>query len=251
MKIDWNNIDTVLLDMDGTILDRRFDDHFWMEHVPERWARINGTSLKHAKGRLYEMFRSQENTLNWTDLDYWSSQLGLDIPMLKREVAHLIAVHPHVTDFLSFLRQQNKSVWLVTNAHHKTLDLKMNVTSISHCFNGVISAHTVGLPKEDRNFWKELQEFISYVPARTLLGEDSETNLDTARYFGVKYLIYVSRASSAITPRPSSAYPSIDYFNQLIPESYATPNSDSASVASSFNSSRNCEEKVREHSLKQ
>ena len=97
MIINWNDIDTVLLDMDGTLLDRHFDDHFWLEHVPQTICRkASRCRLKTAKEKLYAMFRSQENTLNWTDLDYWSEQLGLDIPLLKHEVDHLIAVHPDV-----------------------------------------------------------------------------------------------------------------------------------------------------------
>jgi putative hydrolase of the HAD superfamily len=90
----WEKIDTVLLDMDGTLLDRYFDDHFWLEHVPGEYARLRGMALEDAKKELFEKYRSQEGTLNWTDLDYWSERLGLDIPTLKRQVDHLIAVHP-------------------------------------------------------------------------------------------------------------------------------------------------------------
>jgi putative hydrolase of the HAD superfamily len=218
MIIDWNNIDTVLLDMDGTILDRHFDDHFWLEHVPVRWSQSNKTTLEYAKEHLYSLFRSQENTLNWTDLDYWSDRLQLNIPVLKLEIEHLIAVHPYVIDFLQFLKQSDKTVWLVTNAHSKTLDLKMKTTKIGPYFDGIISAHQVGLPKEDGHFWKELQNFISYDPKRTLLGEDSETNLTTAENYAIQYLIYISRYSSKIKPKPSERFPTIDYFNKLIPE---------------------------------
>ena len=34
-ELDWTSIDTVLLDMDGTLLDLRFDNWFWQEHVPD------------------------------------------------------------------------------------------------------------------------------------------------------------------------------------------------------------------------
>ena len=217
MLIDWNDIDTVLLDMDGTLLDRHFDDHFWLEHAPRRWAARNGTTLEHAKEHLYALFRSQENTLNWTDLDYWSDRLGMDIPLLKQEVQHLIAVHPYVVEFLLFLRQQCKHAWLVTNAHSKTLDLKMKRTALGPYFDGIISAHQVGLPKEDLGFWDALQRFIPYDPARTMLGEDSETNLGTAESYGIRYLIYVGRYSSSITPQNSEHYATIHYFSQLIP----------------------------------
>lgn len=217
MLIDWNTIDTVLLDMDGTLLDRHFDDHFWLEHVPKRWAARNGTTLEYAKEHLYNLFRSQENTLNWTDLDYWSDRLQLDIPLLKQEVDHLISVHPFVVEFLLFLKQQGTSVWLVTNAHSKTLDLKMRKTLLGPYFDGIISAHQVGLPKEDDRFWSALQKFIPFDLATTLLGEDSETNLGTARRFGIRYLVYISRYSSTVQPHASESYLSIEYFSQLIP----------------------------------
>jgi len=226
MTVDWNHIDTVLLDMDGTLLDRHFDDHFWLEHVPRRYAAKRGIPLDSAKKSLYALFRSQERTLNWTDLDYWSDRLGLDIPLLKLELEHLIAVHPGVVEFLLYLRQHGKQIWLVTNAHGKTLDLKMRKTRLGPYFTGIVSAHDIGLPKEEMAFWGKLQETIPYDPARTMLGEDSETNLGTAEAFGIRHLIYVSRYSSAIQPVPSERYASIHFFNQLIP----TPGSTSVNL---------------------
>ncbi len=217
MRIHWNDIDTVLLDMDGTLLDRHFDDHFWLEHVPVRWAAENGKDLEFARQHLYDLFRSQENTLNWTDLDYWSERLNLDIPLLKQEVEHLIAVHPFVVEFLVFLKQRQKSVWLVTNAHSKTLALKMRKTLLGRYFTGIVSAHQVGLPKEDAGFWQALQRFVPYSPKRTLLGEDSETNLNTAASYAIEYLIFVGRHSSTAPPLASDKFATIHFFNQLIP----------------------------------
>jgi 5'-nucleotidase len=217
MTIDWKLIDTVLLDMDGTLLDRHFDDHFWLEHVPMRYAEKFGGSHAAAKDKLHRMFRSQENTLNWTDLDYWSDQLGLDIPVLKEELNHLIAVHPFVTEFLLYLRQHGKGIYLVTNAHGKTLDLKMRRTKIGSYFDGIVSAHDLGLPKEDPAFWGKLQERVSFDPERTMLGEDSETNLGTAQLFGIKYLIHVGRYSSRAEVAISDKFRSISYFSELVP----------------------------------
>lgn len=217
MKLDWNDIDTVLLDMDGTLLDRHFDDHFWLEHVPKTFAGKHGITLAEAKERLYRLFNSQENTLNWTDLDYWSEHLGLDIPLLKREVDHLIAVHPYVVEFLLFLRHHNKGIHLVTNAHSKTLTLKMRSTRLGPYFDGIISAHDLGLPKEDPAFWGKLQQKIPFDPLRTMLGEDSETNLSTAALFGIRYLFHVGLSSSKEPPKDSRDFHSIDYFSRLIP----------------------------------
>ncbi len=217
MRIDWDLIDTVLLDMDGTLLDRHFDDHFWLEHVPMRYAEKNGMAKAKARDMLLQLFRSQENTLNWTDLDYWSQRLGLDIPVLKEEVDHLIAVHPFVTEFLLFLRRHGKQIHLVTNAHGKTLDLKLRRTRIGSYFDGIVSAHDLGLPKEDPAFWGKLQRQFPFEPARTMLGEDSETNLATAQLFGIGYLIHVGRFSSQAPRAQSERFSTITYFSELLP----------------------------------
>jgi len=222
MLINWTDIETVLLDMDGTLLDRHFDDHFWLEHVPKRYSADRNIPLDKAKELLYGLFRSQENTLNWTDLDYWSDRLGLDIPLLKMEVDHLIAIHPYVVEFLLFLKQLGKGIYLVTNAHSKTLALKMRKSRLGPYFDGIVSAHDLGLPKEDPGFWERLKGVIPYEPAQTLLGEDSETNLATAAAYGIGYLIYVSRFSSRVVPRASERFASIHYFSQLIPKTGET-----------------------------
>jgi HAD superfamily hydrolase (TIGR01509 family) len=217
MPMDWHDIDTVLLDMDGTLLDRHFDDHFWLEHVPKRYAAKYGSTVEESKVKLYAMFRSQENTLNWTDLDYWTDQLGLDIPMLKQEVDHLIAVHPDVIEFLDFLRREGKGIHLVTNAHGKTLSLKMKKTRLGSYFDSIVSAHDLGLPKEEVAFWGRLQEKISFDPSRTMLGEDSETNLKTAAAYGIRYLIFVSSANSKLPAAPSEHFHSVNTFGELLP----------------------------------
>jgi len=217
MPFNWSEIDTVLLDMDGTLLDRHFDDHFWLEHVPKRYAEKFGTPLEASKEKLYTMFRSQENSLNWTDLDYWSEQLGLDIPLLKHEVDHLIAVHPDVIEFLEFLRREGKGVHLVTNAHGKTLSLKMKKTRLGSYFDTIVSAHDLGLPKEEVAFWGALQQVIPYNPARTMLGEDSETNLHTASQYGISHLIYISAPNSKLAPLPSEHFRSVTTFKELLP----------------------------------
>src|SRR5512135_2005999 len=92
------NISFVLLDMDGTLLDKYFDDYFWEHLVPEKYAEKHGLFFGRAKEELLAKYKSHEETLNWTDIDFWSGELGLDILALKEQIHHLIDVHQHVEE---------------------------------------------------------------------------------------------------------------------------------------------------------
>ncbi|HIJ60808.1 MAG TPA: HAD hydrolase-like protein, partial [Nitrospirae bacterium] len=124
-----------MIDMDGTMLDKYFDDYFWEYLVPERYAKINNVSISYAKEHLLNMYRKHEGTLNWTDIDFWSSQLNLDIPALKAQIEHLIEMHPNVEEFLILIKKRKKKLYLVTNAHYKVLELKLKKTKIGHYFD--------------------------------------------------------------------------------------------------------------------
>ena len=147
--IAWANIDIVLLDMDGTLLDLHFDNYFWLEHVPKRYAERRNLSLDRAKQELLQRYKAVEGTMDWYCLDYWSGELGMDVPVLKEEVDHLIAVHPYVTEFLDAVRGSGRRTVLVTNAHGKSLALKMRRTRLGGHLHALVCAHDLGLPKED------------------------------------------------------------------------------------------------------
>jgi FMN phosphatase YigB (HAD superfamily) len=44
--VDWSQLDTILLDMDGTLLDLEFDNHFWGTVIPERWGQERGPEVR-------------------------------------------------------------------------------------------------------------------------------------------------------------------------------------------------------------
>lgn len=215
--IDWSNINTVLLDMDGTLLDLHYDNHFWREHVPRRFAEKNRLSIEQAKERLFVLYKKVEGTLDWYCVDYWSDQLALDIPLLKEEVDHLIAVHPHVVDFLSALKATQKRCVLVTNAHGKSLTLKMNRTRLAGYFDNIVCAHDLGFPKETQNFWHKLQLVEPFEAEKTALVDDSIPILDSGSRFGIKQLFSIRKPDSKGPDRNNSHYAAISGFNELLP----------------------------------
>ena len=216
--LDWQAIDTVLLDMDGTLLDRHFDDYFWEHYVPEHYALEHDLSIEEARQELLARYKGREGTLAWTDLDFWSNELGLDIPALKMKINHLIGVHPHVIAFLKFCREAGKKIYLVTNAHSKTLAIKMEKTALAGYFDRIICAEEVGMAKEDPLFWQGLEAMLGYEKTRTLLADDTEKVLVSARIYGMGVLIFVARPSSRKPVVRSENFPSVVHFKELIPE---------------------------------
>jgi len=215
--IDWQGIDSVFLDMDGTLLDLHFDNHFWLEYVPDRYALARGISPQEARAQLYQRYRDVEGTLSWYCVDHWSRELGLDIALLKEEVDHLIGVHPHVVAFLEALAVAGKARVLVTNAHQKAIDLKMGRTRLAGHFDRIVCAHELGLPKEDPDFWHRFHALLPFDPERTLFVDDSPKVLAAARQYGIRWLLAVLRPDTRGPERPLSEFEAIRDFSELMP----------------------------------
>jgi len=214
--IPFKEIQYVLLDMDGTLLDRYFDDYFWEHLVPERYAERHKITFGRARKELFKRYKAHEGTLNWTDVDFWSKELALDILALKEQIRHLIEVHPHVEDFLIMLKVLRIKTYIVTNAHYKVLDMKLKKTDLGKYLTGAITSFEIGFPKEKIEFWQKAEQKISFSKEKTILVDDTIDVLKTAKRFGIKYLIYKARSNSKVKPLPSSEFVTILDFGELI-----------------------------------
>lgn len=215
-RIPLGEIKYILLDMDGTLLDLYFDDYFWGHLVPEKYAEKHDMTFGAAQEYLVRTYRRHEKTLNWCDLDFWSRELHLDIPALTEQVKHLVEVHPHVIDFLKMLRRQKKKVFLVTNAHYKSINVKFRKTQIGKYFDSVLSSFDTGHPKESVEFWQRAEITLRFEKEKTLFIDDTEDVLKTARVFGIKYLLFKAVANSKVMPSESYAFPVISDFRELM-----------------------------------
>ena len=215
--INWDDIDTVLLDMDGTLLDLHYDNYFWLTHLPKRYAETHGVDEQEAMAKLEAHIKAHEGTLNWYCLDYWSNALDLDIRALKEEVKHKIQIRPFVSEFLQALQNRGKRLVLITNAHPQSLDLKLEITEIDQWLHMVISSHEFNQPKEAQEFWTQLRQQEHFDPQRTLFIDDTVRILDSAREFGIKHLLCIHQPDSQRDHRNITEYPAIHHFDEIIP----------------------------------
>ena len=216
IAIDWERIDTVLVDMDGTLLDLAFDNFFWLELVPERYADLNGCSLDDARAELSARFDAIAGTLNWYCLDHWTRDLGLDLRALKRHKAHLVRYLPGAREFLASVRARGKALWLVTNSHRDTLAVKAEQTGIDRLVDRVVSSHDFRAPKESADFWHGLERRHPFARGRALLVEDSVAVLAAAHAHGVAHTIAIRRPDSRRPPREIDAFAAVDGVAELV-----------------------------------
>jgi putative hydrolase of the HAD superfamily len=214
--VDWDDIDTVFVDMDGTLLDLAFDNFFWLELVPAHYAERHGLTPQEARVRLAPRFDAIAGTLPWYCLDHWTRDLGLDLRTLKRSHSHLIRFLPRAPEFLAAVRARGKALWLVTNAHRDTFAVKAEQTGVDRLVDSVVCSHDLSAPKESNEFWTELTRRHPFDPKRTLLIEDSLAVLGAASAFGLKHTLAIRRPDSRLPARDISAFHSVDGVADLV-----------------------------------
>ena len=214
--LPWRDIDTVLLDMDGTLLDLHYDNHFWLEHLPQRYAELHGISRAMADLELTPLFEGNAGQLKWYCLDFWSRELKIPVRELKLETAHLIALRPDADTFLAAIKQAGKRVIMITNAHRDSLSLKLERIELAPYFERLISSHDYGFPKESPAFWDALQADIGFEPSRSLFIDDTLSILRSARDFGVAHLLAVKQPDSQKGPKDTEEFAALVDYRELL-----------------------------------
>lgn len=214
--IDWNHIESVFLDLDGTLLDLRFDNHFWVEFIPEHYAQHHQLAPEKARTEVFARMKQLRGTLDWYCTDFWSRELKLDIIALKAAKRHLIQTRPGAEDFLTALQGGPRRVVLVTNAHPETIDLKMDQTGIAPLFDRIISSHDLGYPKEHDEFWKLLHKTEPFVPEKTLFIDDNLDVLRSAAAHGISHLLAVPRPDSTREAMDTEEFRGLGAFDDIL-----------------------------------
>lgn len=201
-----DHIQTLLLDLDGTLLDLAFDTHFWLEVVPEYYGAARGLPADQAlQQEILPRLRAAEGTLNWYCLDHWSRVLELDLSAIKSQHDDRIAWLPGAQDFLRRQRAAGRRLVLATNSHPETLRIKDEKVGIRPYLDEMYSSHAFGAPKEHPEFWERFRAVENYDPERSAFIDDNPLVLKAARAAGIACVIAVTYPDSSRPPREPPA----------------------------------------------
>jgi putative hydrolase of the HAD superfamily len=214
--LQWHSIDTVLLDMDGTLLDLAFDNWFWLELIPREYAAARGLDVEAARQLLVPKFTRVTGTLPWYCIDHWTRELDLDIRSLTRASLEQVNFLPGADAFLKRLRKSGKRVVLVTNAHPETLNIKNEKVALKEHFDACYSTHPFAAPKENAQFWPRLLVAEQFSPERTLFVDDSLPVLKCAAAFGIAHLRAIRCPDSKQPPKLTTPFISVDRVAELL-----------------------------------
>ena len=211
------DIECLLIDMDGVILDNTYDNDFWQNQIPRVLSEKRNISFDDAKRLAIQIFNFKKNTKDWYDLDYWSNMLGIDIEAEKRSEESLskIKLYDNVINTLIELKK-NASLILITNAHRKTLNIKLEKFNIDPYFDEMICAHELHYVKEDLQLWYMLRSRYKLNFDKTILVEDTINNINVALSAGISYAVYVGEENF----KPSEKILKLDSINQLLSTIY-------------------------------
>jgi len=199
--------------MDGVVLDNTYDNNFWQNQIPSVLSKKKNISFDDAKRLAIQIFNFKKNTKDWYDLDYWSNMLGIDIEAEKRSDESLsrIRLYDNVVDTLSELKKHTRLI-LITNAHRKTLNIKLEKFNIEPYFHEMICAHELYYVKEDLQLWYMLRSKYKLNFDRTVLVEDTINNINVALSAGISSAIYVGVEEF----KQSDKILKLDSINQLL-----------------------------------
>ena len=209
------DIDLVLLDMDGTLLDLHYDSHFWMELVPEQYAITHKISLERATEIVFGECHKVSGTLSWYCYDYWTKTLGVDIHQLQHQSKHKIQWREDTLWFLKTLKELNKKIVILTNAHPSGIKLKDQQTQLLSHVDLIISSHEIGHAKESEHFWSIVKKQLNTDFSRAVFIDDSEKILVAAQSAGVEHVIGINKPDSKKPAQLMQDFSSICQFNEF------------------------------------
>ncbi|HLD75592.1 MAG TPA: HAD family hydrolase [Candidatus Norongarragalinales archaeon] len=132
-------------DLDGTLIDKNFDDAIWLEELPKLYSRQNGTTMEKAKEIFFAEYRKiGPNRLEWYDVGHWFEKMGLDVSARKvvEDLKHRILLYPDVLPALRRLKKSGTRMVVFTNSPRMFTEIKIKAERLESFFEKIVCVPT-------------------------------------------------------------------------------------------------------------
>ncbi|MBE2898754.1 GMP/IMP nucleotidase [Pasteurellaceae bacterium 20609_3] len=215
-KLNWAAIDTVIFDLDGTLIDLALDYEFWKTIVPQAYSATHAVADAAAEQLLSAHYARIEHSMQWYDVDYWADTLQLPIREMLHTHVQNIKVRSNTQKLLTALKRAGKQLMLLTDSHPYSLQEKLAQCDLAPFFDIMVSSHEFQHPKMTDALWRELIATYGIIPDRTLLIDDMQPVLDCARANGIGHTLAIRTPNSLAGEKHFDGHESISDFAQLL-----------------------------------
>ncbi len=220
---DWQNIDAVIFDMDGTLVDSM---HYWVT-LPQDWfaarnlpvpedleVELGTLDLWQASTLLAEQYSPCGET---TQQVYDEIQAKMD-----KHYAEDIPMWPGVKELLQALKAAGKPCCIATMTDRPQVETVLKTHGIGEFFDFVLTTPEVGIGKERPEIFLQAAERLGCAPKRILVVEDSRTAIRTALLAGFAVAVipnphYDYAPLSALAADLQADFCFVEEFSNLLP----------------------------------
>ena len=183
-------IKIISFDLDGTLVDKRFDDEMWFKKVPKLYAAKHGIPFKQAYRECRAAYDSVGNyRIDWYRICYWLNRFGIPRSRKKimHEMRHLAKPYADAAPVLRSLKRKGYAVVVVSNAAPCFLEFKLDAAGlrnlVAKCFS--VSGH-FGTVRKSKRVYARLCRTLRCRPNEIVhVGDYRDFDFDQPRAAGI------------------------------------------------------------------
>ncbi len=186
----------ISFDLDGTLVDRKFDDALWFEEIPKLYAAKHGATFEQAKAHCASEYNKVgDKSPLWYDIDYWFSHFKIGgrkgVDETTQKISHLIGVYGDAKPCLDSLKKQGFELILVSNASRYFLDQKISRTDLAKYFSKTFSVTgDLGKVKKSVEVYEQVLNEVRAQPREVLhVGDHLDFDYLVPRKLGIRSVL--------------------------------------------------------------
>ena len=180
-------IKIISFDLDGTLVDKNFDNSIWFEEIPKLYASKNKISFRNAKKFVFSEYAKFEKSHNWTDIGFWFNHFKLkNWKKIINDLKKNIKPYSEVIPVLKKLKKKYKLI-IVTQANMKFVKLKLKAEGLKKYFSYVFStsSHFEQVNKTE-NIYKTILKKLKIKPCEIIhIGDNKRLDYIIPRKLGI------------------------------------------------------------------